>query len=220
MTASLLSAPAGARAADRPVVALRRRTIDRVLISLGAVAAVVFAVAGGLLTWGSGFADDYVHRELSSQNVFFPSEEALAEEGRTDLVKYADEQVTTGPEAEAYASFIDGHLQGIADGATYADLGATQSAAREALATAQDGGASAAEIDQLQGELDTVNGQRDTLFRGETLRGLLLSSYAWATIGTIAGLASIIAFVAAGVMVVLVAAGFVHVRRSHLHATS
>ena len=29
--------------------------------------------------------------------------------------------------------------------------------------------------------LDTVNGQRDSLFRGETLRGLLLSAYAWPT---------------------------------------
>ena len=71
---------------------------------------VVFLVAGALLLWGSNFAADYVGDELESQQIFFPPEEALLEEGRDDLVQYAGEQVTTGQEAEAYASFIDGHL--------------------------------------------------------------------------------------------------------------
>ena len=201
------------RGAAQPVVAVRRRTVDRVLIALGGVAAIVLAVAGGLLMWGSNFANDYVHRELSSQNIFFPSADELSGEGRTDLVGFADEQVTTGNQAEAYASFINGHLQGIADGATYADLGATSNAAKADLQTAQDNGASATEIATLQTKVDTISGQRDSLFKGETLRGLLLSSYAWATVGQIAGIAAIIAFVAAAVMAALVIAGLVHERR-------
>jgi hypothetical protein len=204
---------------EQPVVAVRRRTIDKVLIALGAVATVVFAIAGGLLTWGSNFADDYVSDELTSQNIFFPDEASLTEQGRDDLVKYADEQVTTGSEAEAYASFINGHLQGIADGATYADLGDVQSEAREALATAQENGASEDEIATLQEQLDTISGQRDSLFRGETLRGLLLSTFAWSTIGRIAGIAAIVAFVAAAVMAGLVVAGLVHLRRQPAHTT-
>ncbi len=95
-----------------PTVALKRRTIDSVLIGFGAVFTVVLLVAGALLTWGSNFAADYVDDELSSQNIAFPPAAALEEEGRTDLVKYADESVNTGPEAEAYASFINGHLHG------------------------------------------------------------------------------------------------------------
>ena len=129
MTASLLNPPTATvaePAVAEPVVAVRRRTVDRVLIGLGALAVVILAVAGGLLTWAHNFADDYVQRELSSQNIFFPSADELTTEGRTDLVRWADEQVTTGSEAEAYASFINGHLQGVADGATYADLGATR----------------------------------------------------------------------------------------------
>jgi hypothetical protein len=221
MTASLVSpeVSAAAPAVEQPVV-VRRRTIDLVLIALGAVATVVLGVAGGLLLWGHNFADDYVNRELSSQNIFFPSADELTEEGRTDLVRFADEQVTTGPEAEAYASFINGHLQGIADGATYADLGATQSEARAALATAQDNDASASEIATLQQNVDTITGQRDTLFKGETLRGLLLSSYAWATVGKIAGIAAIVAFIATAVMLVLVVAGLVHIGRRHEHSTT
>lgn len=197
------------------VVAIRRRTVDRLLLGLGAVVAVVLVIAGGLLTWGANFANDYVHRELSSQQIFFPSEEELTTEGRTDLVSYADEQVTTGSEAEAYASFINGHLQGIADGKTFSELGETQTEARNAVTEAQDSNASDDDIAPLQANLDTVNGQRDSLFRGETLRGLLLSTYAWSTIGEIARIASIAAFVAAAVMIGLVIAGLIHMQRQH-----
>ena len=66
----------------------------------------------------------------------------------------------------------------------------------------------------LQGTVDELSGQRDSLFRGETLRGLLLSTFAWSTIGRIAGIAAIVAFVAAAVMVVLVVLGVVHRRRT------
>lgn len=197
---------------DGDIVRLPRRRLDHLLIAFGIVAAVVFAVAGGLLTWGATFAEDYVHDELSSQNVFFPDAASLEEEGRDDLVKYADEQVTTGDEAEAYASYIDGHLAGIADGKTYAEI--DDRGAAEAVVEAEESGASEAEVAELQATADELKSQRDSLFRGETLRGLLLSSYAWATVGGIAAIAAIGAFVAAVAMALLVAAGLVHLRRT------
>jgi hypothetical protein len=193
-----------------PVVRLTRRRIDTMFIGLGAVAVVVLAAAGGLLTWGAGFARDYVDDELSSQHVAFPAAAALEEEGRTDLLKYADETVNTGPEAEAYASFIGGHLEGIADGATYADLGGPEREANAAVEAAKADGASATKIADLQAEAAAITAQRNTLFKGETLRGLLLSAYAWGTVGRIAGIAAIAAFVAAGVMLLLVALGLRH----------
>jgi hypothetical protein len=191
-------------------IVVRRRTIDTILIAAGFVVTAVLAAAGVLLTWGSNFAEDYVSDELTSQHIFFSDAAALQEEGRDDLVEYADEQVTTGREAEAYASFIDGHLDGVADGATYADLGGPEREARAALQEAQDAGADEATIAELQANSDEISGQRQTLFRGETLRGLLLSTFAWSTIGTIAGIAAIFAFVAAGVMAVLVVLGLIH----------
>jgi hypothetical protein len=194
------------------VIPLRRRSIDKVLIGFGLIAAVVFAVAGGLLTWGANFANDYVHDELSSQNVFFPDEASLTEEGRDDLVKFADEQVTSGDEAQAYASYIGGHLEGIADGKTYAEIDDRGAAA--AVVEARESGASEAKIAELQATADELKGQRDSLFRGETLRGLLLSSYAWSTIGRIAGIAAWVAFAGAAVMAALTVAGVVHVRRT------
>ena len=60
---------------------LRRHTVDKVLIAIGAVVAVVFAAAGGLLMWGSNFAEDYVHDELASQNVVVPRRRRAAGRG-------------------------------------------------------------------------------------------------------------------------------------------
>jgi hypothetical protein len=199
-------APAAKAQPEAPaeVVRLPRRTIDKLLIGIGIVATVVFAVAGALLAWGANFSNDYVYDELSSQNVVFPDEASLREEGRDDLVKYADEQVTTGPEAEAYASYINGHLQGIADGQTYSEI--DDRGAQEAVVAAEEAGASEATADELRG-------QRDSLFRGETLRGLLLSAFAWSTMGRIAGIAAWVAFAAAAVMAALVVAGMVHLAR-------
>ena len=212
MSSATIEMPAEARQFEiqAPVVALKRRTIDSVLIGFGLVAVVVFAVAGGLLTWGYDFSADYVHDELASQNITFPSAEALTEDGRSDLVKYADEQLDTGKEAEAFASYINGHLEDVADGATYAELGGPEREARAAVTAAIEAGEPQATIDELQATSDQISGQRNTLFKGETLRGLLLSAYAWSTVGTIAGIAAIGAFIAAAVMAVLVALGMVH----------
>jgi hypothetical protein len=194
-------------------VHLRRRSIDRVLVSMGIVAAIVFAVAGGLLLWGSNFAKDYVHDELSSQKVFFPAAASLRDDGRADLVGHAGDQVTTGSEAQAYASLIATHMDAIADGKTYAEI--DDRGAAQAVVDAQASGAPQAQIDELQATANQLKGQRDSLFRGETLRGLLLSSYAWATMGIIAGIAAWVAFGAAAVMVALVIAGFWHLRHTH-----
>jgi hypothetical protein len=195
-------------------VTVRRRTIDTILVGAGVVVSAVLIAAGALLTWGSNFAQDYVGDELSSQHISFPDQATLQDQGRTDLLNYAGEQVTTGAEAEAYASFINGHLAGIAGGATYADMGTPVREAQDAVTAAQEAGKDQATVAQLQAKADELSGQRDSLFKGETLRGLLLSTFAWSTIGRIAGIAAIVSFVAAGVMLVLVIAGLVHRSRT------
>ena len=151
---------------------------------------------------------------MASQHIAFPDAESLTGQGREDLVKYAGQQVTTGPQAEAYASFIDGHLEATADGQTYADLGAVERAANAAVTEAVDSGQPQAAVDELQAQADEVSAQRNTMFKGETLRGLLLSAFAWSTVGMIAGYSAIGAFIAAGMMAVLVVLGFVHLRRA------
>jgi hypothetical protein len=189
-----------------------------VLIGFGVVALAVFAVAGGLLTWGNRFSSDYVRRELGSQHVTFPSAAALTEDGRADLAKWGGRTVDTGGEAQAYASYINGHLQKIANGATYADLGTPERAAKTAVQTAITAGEPEATIADLRAKATALTAQRTSMFQGETLRGLLLSAYAWSTVGRIAGIAAIGAFVAAGLMLVLVALGLIH-HRKVVHTT-
>src|SRR6266540_3107392 len=58
-----------------------------------------------------------------------------------------------------------------------------------------------------------AGGPGATLFRGETLRGLLLNAYAFWKVGQIALVASIASFALAGVMLLLTVLGFWHLRR-------
>ena len=120
MTTALIERPASANEQTHqqaPVVTLKRRTIDSILISIGVVAALVFAVAGGLLTWGNQFSSNYVGDELSSQNITFPSAEALTKEGRTDLLAFAGQKRDTGDRAVASAPSRRAPLPAVAGGA-------------------------------------------------------------------------------------------------------
>ena len=197
---------------DAPIVITRRR-VDHLLLWSGAAVAAMLVVAGALLTWGSTFAEGYVDDELSAQAITFPPAESLEEEGRDDLVRFADEQVNTGEEAEAYASFIQGHVEGIAEGMTYAELGDVERVAEAELTTALESGAPTAEVTALEETAAGISGQRDAIFRGEMLRGALLSTFAWSTVGMIAGYAAIAAFLGALVMAGLVVAGAIHLRK-------
>ncbi len=52
------------------------------------------------------------------------------------------------------------------------------------------------------------------MFKGETLRGMLLNAYAYDTMGEIAGIAAIVAFTGGGVLLVLGGAGIWHSARA------
>lgn len=208
--------PEPATPVDVPIPVTRRR-IDHLLIGAGVVLAMVLVVAGGLLSWGNDFAEDYVGDELAAQNIAFPPAEVLEEEGRDDLVGFAGEQVTTGEHAEAYASFIAGHIENIADGQTYAELGGPERAAEGALTEAVAAGAPAEEIAELEAEAAALSGQRESIFRGEMLRGTLLNAFAWSTMGRIAGIAATVAFVGAAFMALLSVAGVLHLRKVTVH---
>ena len=60
----------------------------------------------------------------------------------------------------------------------------------------------------------TLGAQRQTLFMGETLRGLLLNTYAFSIFGTVALIAGIVALVAAVVLLGLAVVGYMHGRHT------
>jgi hypothetical protein len=128
-------------------------------------------------------------------------------------VKFAGQALTTGKQAECYANdFIGLHLKSVANGQTYADLGAPQTAL-----TAQVKAATAANdpaLPHLQNELTAVTAQRDTLFKGETLRGLLLTSFGFSVFGVKGGQVATVAYIVAGLLALLSLAGLFHALRT------
>jgi len=172
-----------------------RRTFDMLLSSVGVVLTVVLVAAGVLGFWGYSFANNNVHDQLVQQKITMPSGQAIDDPAiKPYLAKYAGQQMTNGAQAEAYANhFIAVHLKETAGGKTYSEV-STLSRANPTDAT--------------------LAGQVQTLFRGETLRGLLLNAYAFWKIGQLALIGSIVSFALAVLMGVLSILGFAHFRRA------
>jgi hypothetical protein len=176
---------------------MKRRTFD-LLVSMGGLAlAVTLAISGLVFRANADFAKDNVQAQLTSQRISFPPASAMSDEEKAqpDLVKYAGQKVTTGDQAEVYANqFIALHLKGIAGGKTYSETSA----------------ASRADPDNQE-----LAGQVQTVFRGETLRGLLLTTYAFWTLGEKAAQASAIFLFGAIMLFALSVAGFWHYSRTN-----
>jgi hypothetical protein len=184
-----------------------RSTLDKLISIGGLLLAVVLLVAGGLLLWANIYITNEVHDQLAAQKITMPTDDTgladLPAEDKAALEPYAGQQMTTGKQAQAYADhFIAVHLTEVADGKTYSEVSG------EYLASCSDPTAA------KSADCQTLSTQRATLFQGETLRGLLLYGYAFATIGTFALYGAIVAFVAAVVLLVLVVLGFRHARRT------
>lgn len=194
---------------------MKRRTLDILFSAGGAALAVLLLVLGIVMTTNANFAKNYVRDQLSQQNITFKTADTLTpEEAQSaNLVKYAGQKLTTGKQAEVYANeFIGLHVKSIANGQTYADLGAPQTAlqAQVKAATASNDPA----LPDLQKQLTAITAQRETLFKGETLRGLLLTSYGFSEFGAKASQVAAVSFIVAGLLALLAMAGFVHAFRT------
>ncbi|HEU4426829.1 MAG TPA: hypothetical protein VFR67_30210 [Pilimelia sp.] len=190
---------------------MKRRTLDILFSVGGLVLAALLLIIGIVLTSNANFANDYVRDQLSQQNITFKTADTLTDEERQSacVVEYAGQKLTTGKQAECYANdFIGLHLKSTANGATYAELGAPQSKLRAQVAEAEKN--KDPNLATLQQQLADVSAQRDTLFKGETLRGLLLTSYGFSEFGTKAAQAATVAYIAAGLLFLLGIAGLIH----------
>lgn len=178
------------------------------------VIATAMAVAAGLLFWGAGFANNMVHDQLVAQQIRFPeagSPGFTAEEFPT-LQRYGGQLVDNGAKAKAYADeYIAVHLKGVADGKTYSQSSADSRTARAAADAAV--AANDPKAKELTATAVKMEGQTQTLFRGETLRGLLLYAWGWWLVGRIAMWVAIAATVAALALFGLAFLGIAHTRR-------
>jgi hypothetical protein len=175
---------------------MTRRTLD-IIFSVGAlVLAGLILVLGLVLQNQANFADDYVHNQLSAQQITFTPAAGLAPEENAKCLKdNAGKQLVTGKQAECYANnYIAVHLKDVNDGKTYAQ---TSSEAR-------------AIKNQDSPAAQELNAKVQTLFRGETLRGLLLTSYGFSIFGDRAQTAAYVCYALALVLFLAAIAGFVH----------
>jgi enamine deaminase RidA (YjgF/YER057c/UK114 family) len=178
---------------------MRRRTFDALVAAAGLLLVVVLVVAGVLLTWGQSYANNQVTSQLSAEKIVFPARsnaefKALPKADQAVMGQYAGQLMTNGAQAKAYADhFIAYHLTLIGGGKTYSQLSG------EALAQPKNAA--------LQGEVQTI-------FRGTTLRSMLLEAYGFWTFGQIALMAAIASYIAAGLMLILSIFGFAHLRRT------
>jgi hypothetical protein len=190
---------------------MKRRTIDLVVSVGGLLLAGLLLIAGLVLTSNANFANTYVAEQLAQQKISFKTADTLTDQEKTKacLVEYAGQPMTTGKQAECYANnFIGLHLEGIAGGKTYAELGDVQSQLRAQVAEAQK--SNAANVADLQKQLTDTTAARETVFKGETLRGLLLTSYGFSEFGNKAGQAATVAYLASGLLFILAIFGFIH----------
>jgi len=195
---------------------MKRRTLD-IMFSVGGLAlAGLLLVLGLVLTSNANFAKHYVHDQLAAQKITFKTADTLTDQEKQAacLVKYAGQDLVTGKQAECYANeFIALHMAEAAkaagyEGFTYATLGTPQSQLRTQAADAQKNNAANAE--ELQTKLTAINGLRDTMFRGETLRGLLLTSFGFSVFGVKGETAATVCYIVAALLFILSVAGLIH----------
>jgi hypothetical protein len=158
------------------------------IVSLQAMLVVILAASSGFLFYEGNFVTGMVHDQLVAQKIFFPGTDQVKAGGAldpakfpTELTQYAGQQVDNGDKARVYAQdFIGEHLKGVAGGQTYSQVSSANSAAQAKLAATPttDPGYAA-----LQTQAATLAGQKTTLFQGEMLRGTLLNSWGWWTLG-------------------------------------
>ena len=181
-----------------------RRNSPLTAIAGFALAAILLA-AGGLLLWGSTYTHNMIHNQLAAQQIYFPPKAAFAHpKAGTEITpsmipsvsQYAGQQLVTGQQAQSYAdNFIAVHITNMTGGQTYAQLSA------KALANPDN--------TKLAGEVAAV-------FKGETLRSILLNAFGWWKVSQITYIAALIAFGLGGLTLIASVFGLTIGRRPEI----
>ncbi len=179
-----------------------RQAWDRIVGSIAAVLAVALVVLGGAAIYGGNFGQDNVRDRLAPQNIAFPPADAMTAAEFAEVGAFAGATVDTGNEAEAFSRYIGLHLSEVNGGATYSE---TSAAAREEGLNPK-----------VAADLQV---KADTLFKGETLRAILLNGYGWWTVATIALYAGWVMLFAGLALLLLGVLGFRHSRKATVVVT-
>ncbi|HEY8017892.1 MAG TPA: hypothetical protein VIG53_00220 [Actinomycetota bacterium] len=176
---------------------MNRKAWDQLVSTAALVIAVVLVLMGAAAIYGGNFGRDNVKDRLTPEKIQFPPLEAMTDEEKAEIGDFAGQQVVNGTQAEAFSRYIQGHLAFINEGQTYSETSA------------------AARVEGLDPDVAAeLQGKADTLFKGETLRAILLNAYGWWTVATIALFAGFV-MVAAGIALFILAMfGYRHAKRA------
>ena len=181
---------------------MKRKTFDKIVTVIGAGLTVFLFIITGLVNWGASFASDSVADQLKQQSITMPGASQIDPKAPADAKAYAakreGELMSTGKDAQIYAEYYIGYH--LSFDPTYAEASAAAM-----KATGEDKIAKEATMEKV--------------FRGEMLRGTLLTAYAFGTLGDLAGIGAIAALLGALLMLVLTIAGAIHLRRTPDSAT-
>ncbi|MDN5819668.1 MAG: hypothetical protein L0H38_02855 [bacterium] len=175
-----------------------RKSIDLLVSWTGLLAAVALLAVSVGLFWANSFIGSQIEEQLSSQKITFPATgseayKSLPASDQQAIEPFAGETVTTGQQARVFAdNYIAVHLSNIGGGKTYSELSAQS---------------------QSNPDDKKLAGQVDTIFRGETLRGILLNAYAFGTMAMVAQYAAALSLVLAVVLAILAGLGFRHAHK-------
>jgi hypothetical protein len=121
---------------------------------------------------------------------------------------HGNKLMSTGKEAQMYADhYIAFHIQGIGGGKVYSELSGQEMGLKAQLAADPKNATLAAQVAALDGVVNTV-------FKGESLRGMLLNAYAFWQLGQIAMIAAWVSYLGGLIFLILALMGFAHARRA------
>ncbi len=190
---------------------MKRKTFDKLASMIGGLLAVILIAAGALLTWGGTFANNQVKDQLAAQKITLPTATHNPKESAdvTAFFKaHGGKLMTTGKEAQMYADhYIAFHLSAIGGGKVYSELSAQEISLKAEAAADPTNAALAAQVVALDNTVGTV-------FKGESLRGMLLNAYAFWQLGQIAMISSWVSFLGGLIFLILALLGFAHSRRT------
>ena len=187
---------------------MKRKSFDKIASVIGLLLAGFLIVIGGILQYGGNFATDQVAAQLEPQAITIPAENGdpkVTDDVKKFFADNGEKVMTTGKQAQMYADhYIGFHMSEMP---TYAAASGANRAAAGALAADPTN-------PELQAAAKQASGMVETVFKGETLRGMLLNAYAFGTLGQIAMVASYVSFAGGIIFLILALLGFAHLRRA------
>ena len=187
---------------------MKRITFDKIVTFVGFGLGVFLLISAGLLNWGANFATGTVKDQLEAQQITMPAENGDPKADAATVAFFKENGtliMSNGKQAQMYADhYIAFHMAGMPP---YAAASGISRAAAGALA------ADPTNL-ELQAAAAKASSTVETVFKGETLRGMLLNAYAFGTLGDIAAIAAKVSLGGALFMFFFVVLGLLHIRRT------